>query len=153
MKYVPIGILLAVEKRAQGFSWEVCAEAAGWKVEALHAWIGRHQALWYRELFRHRRDLRDLACDEAVSVLRTHIRSKEKQDVVRAAQSLASNFKTRPAGKPRAATPKDQAQQFRELLDAVPEGVTTRADLHLQASEAEDRAHAGNETADERFKR
>ncbi len=101
-------------------------------------WIHNHPRKWYRELFRARYDTRDAACDEAVTALRTQLRVGKKDELIRAASSLASNFRgKRSGGKPRAVKPKSEPEQFRQMVAAIPEGVITRVHLHLQAGEEE----------------
>ncbi len=135
---LPPAALLAIQKRAQGGSYEACAAAAGWTVAELHTWIHYHRKTWYRELFRARYDIRDAACDEAVTALRTQLRVCEHDELTRAASSLASNFRGRRiVGKPRTVKPKSEPEQFRQMVEAIPEGVITRVHLHLQAGEEE----------------
>ncbi len=136
---VPPGALLAIHKRAQGGSYEACAAAAGWTVAQLHTWIHNHRIRWYRELFRARHDIRDAACDEAVTALRTQLRVGKKDELIRAASSLASNFRGKRSGggKLRIVKPKSEPEQVRQMVEAIPEGVITRVHLHLQAGEEE----------------
>lgn len=134
---LPPGVIAAVQLRAQGYAWEACASAAGWTVAELHTWVHHHQRLWYRELFRARRDIRDGACDEAVSMLRTKLRKGDDDLVLRAANSLASNFSGKRSGTSRQVKPTSDNEQFRQMVEAIPEGVTSRVDLHLQAAAEE----------------
>ena len=99
MNNIPIAIMRAAEARANGLSYAAAAKAATWSLEDLHRWIRKHEWEWYRVLHRARRDARDLACDEAVALLRQQLRDDEKKTIFNAADALAKRFAT-PKGRP-----------------------------------------------------
>ncbi len=144
MKTIPIPIILAAQARASGLSFKAAADAAGWPLDDLHCWIRKNAKQWYRALHQSRRDTRDSACDEAVAMMRQQLRDAEKKTIFNAADALAKRFaapKVRPHA-PRPPRSSEPPEQFRDWLAAVPEGVTTRVDLHLQACDDEERATA-----------
>ena len=139
--FVPPEIFRAAEARAMGASWEAAAMRAGWEMAGLRAWIRRHLPLWYRALARARRDQQTAACDEAVAVLRKHLRNDEAKSCLRAAESLTATFSPMKPAR-RKPVPIDDNEQFMRMLEAVPEGVTTRLELHLATGEEEVRKTA-----------
>jgi hypothetical protein len=132
----PNWILRAADTRAQGGSMLAAAEACGKPHGCLRHWIRLHKRAWFRVLQSARREARDSACDEAVARLRQQLRADEQKAIFEAAAAIAKNFPL-PELKPRPGRPSGDADPLHEWMTAVPDGVTTRVDQHLQASEEE----------------
>jgi hypothetical protein len=138
MSNVPNAVIRAAEARATGWSWPAAAKEAGWTLTGLRRWIRDHEKLWYRELYRARREARDIACDEAVAVLRKQLRAEEDKTTFQAAATLATKVGSR-AGQRRAAKAGAAPTTMTELLDAMTEDEWAAFEPHVDAAEEADR--------------
>jgi hypothetical protein len=79
---------LAAEKRAAGLSWAAVADAVKRKAEVVQRWPTRYPEIWRRLLQAAREQHAQDAGNEALSTLRSHLRSKNEKLSQDAAKKL-----------------------------------------------------------------
>lgn len=98
MPQIPDAIRRAAVARASGNSWSATASGVGVPLAELEEWVARHPRAWRRLLARERQSTRDAAHDEALAVLRTHLRDKDLRTQFNAAKHLTSMTPDRSRG-------------------------------------------------------
>ncbi|MBX7105177.1 MAG: hypothetical protein K1X57_13935 [Gemmataceae bacterium] len=90
MPRIPDAIRRAAVGRAAGNSWSAVASTVGVPLAQLEEWVVRHPRAWRKLMARERQNTRDAAHDEALSVLRTHLRNEDLRTQFNAAKHLTS---------------------------------------------------------------